>query len=119
MGVYSSNWQAASASAVAVQPAGASFRFADFVRVARARKGLIVSVAVAAIALTLIVLLLLPTLYSASAVVMLDSRKNNVADQSAVLSSLPTDPATVQNRDSGSYLARSCFAGDRQTPALA
>ena len=97
MGAYSSNWPAVSSPAAA-QPAYAGFQFADFLRVARTRKALIISVALGAMVLSLIILLMLPTLYSASAVVMLESRKNNIADQSAVLSSLPTDPATIQNQ---------------------
>ena len=46
----------------------------------------------------MLILLLLPTLYSASAVVMLDQRKNNVADVSSVLTELPTDASSVQNQ---------------------
>ena len=49
-------------------------------------------------ALTLLVLLCLPTLYSSSAVVMLDQRKNNVADLSSVLSALPTDLRRYKTR---------------------
>ena len=42
--------------------------------------------------------MLLPTLYSTSASVMLDPRKNNVTDLSSVLSQLPTDPSSLQNQ---------------------
>jgi uncharacterized protein involved in exopolysaccharide biosynthesis/Mrp family chromosome partitioning ATPase len=48
--------------------------------------------------LAIVVALALPRQYSSSAVVMLDQRKNNVTDLSAVLSQLPTDPATLQNQ---------------------
>ena len=40
----------------------------------------------------------LPTNYASSAVVMLDPRKNNITDLSAVLAPLVTDPASVQNQ---------------------
>ncbi len=74
------------------------FEFADLLSLIEKRRRLILAVAASFIALTTVVLLLLPTLYSASAVVMLEQRKNNVADASSVLSSLPTDPASVQNQ---------------------
>src|SRR6185503_12696714 len=67
-------------------------------RLIEKRHRLILMVAAAFVALTTVVLLLLPSLYSSSAVVMLEQRKNNVADASSVLSSLPTDPASVQNQ---------------------
>lgn len=57
-----------------------------------------VKVALASLALAVTVLLLLPPRYTASAVVMLEPRKNNVTDISAVLSRMPTDPASVQNQ---------------------
>jgi uncharacterized protein involved in exopolysaccharide biosynthesis len=77
-------------------PAEASFSYADFLRVLDERRSLIRNITLAVCALTLLVLLYLPTLYSSSAVVMLDQRKNNVADLSSVLSALPTDPSSVQ-----------------------
>ena len=46
----------------------------------------------------MLIALLLPTIYSSSAVVMLDPRKNNVTDVSAVLAQLAGDPATLQNQ---------------------
>jgi succinoglycan biosynthesis transport protein ExoP len=79
-------------------PAEAPFGFADFLRVLDERRSLIRNITLAVCALTLLVLLYLPTLYSSSAVVMLDQRKNNVADLSSVLSALPTDPSSVQNQ---------------------
>src|SRR5436309_1293265 len=74
------------------------FQLPDLLHVMRARRRLILGVAAVCVALTAVVLMLLPTLYSASAVVMLEQRKNNVADVSSVLTSLPTDPASVQNQ---------------------
>jgi polysaccharide biosynthesis transport protein len=87
-------------SAASAQPAetGTTFRWDDLVRVARERRALIQIVAVAVVALTVAVLYALPTLYSTSASVMLDPRKNNVADLSSVLSQLPTDPSSLQNQ---------------------
>ena len=79
-------------------PVEAPFSYADFLRVLDERRSLICNVMLAVAALTLAVLLYLPTLYSSSAVVMLDQRKNNVADLSSVLSALPTDPTSVQNQ---------------------
>lgn len=75
-----------------------SFRLADVVEIARERRGLILRITFAVVAVTTVVLFLMPTLYSSTAVVMLDQRRNNVADQSSVLSALPTDPASVQNQ---------------------
>jgi succinoglycan biosynthesis transport protein ExoP len=74
------------------------FQFADFVRVIKTRHRLILGVAAACVAMTALVLMLVPTQYSGFAEVMLEQRKNNVADASSVLSSLPTDPASVQNQ---------------------
>jgi uncharacterized protein involved in exopolysaccharide biosynthesis/Mrp family chromosome partitioning ATPase len=85
-------------AAASVQETGATFQWDDLVRVAHARRGLIQIVAVAVVVLTVAVLYALPTLYSTSASVMLDPRKNNVADLSSVLSQLPTDPASLQNQ---------------------
>jgi succinoglycan biosynthesis transport protein ExoP len=75
-----------------------NFELGDLIRVARERRGLIRNVALLVVAAALVVLLLLPTLYSTSASVMLDPRKNNVADLSSVLSQLPTDPSSLQNQ---------------------
>ena len=74
------------------------FSLADFLRIVEARRGLILRVALAVIVLATLVALLLPRQYSSSAVVMLDQRKNNITDLSAVLSQLPADPATLQNQ---------------------
>jgi succinoglycan biosynthesis transport protein ExoP len=78
--------------------APAPFQFADFIRLLDARRVLILRVALATVLLGLAVALVLPTVYASSTVVMLDPRKNNVTDLSAVLSPLGNDPASVQNQ---------------------
>ncbi|MBL6854621.1 MAG: hypothetical protein ISS15_15080 [Alphaproteobacteria bacterium] len=85
-------------SATAPRPPGASMELADILAILRARLGLICRVAASVIAIAVVVVLLLPTRYSSSSVVMIDPRKNTVADLSAVLSALPTDPASLQNQ---------------------
>jgi uncharacterized protein involved in exopolysaccharide biosynthesis len=80
------------------RPTGAAFELADIFAVLRAKSGLIVRVTVLVVAAAVIAVLMLPTRFSSSAVVMLDPRKNTVADLSAVLSQLPTDPASLQNQ---------------------
>lgn len=76
----------------------APFGVADVLRVLDEQRVLIRQVALAVVALTAVVVFLLPTLYTATSVVMLDQRKNNVADLSSVLSALPTDQSSVQNQ---------------------
>ncbi len=76
----------------------APFGLADIAAILRAKAGLILRVAAATIALALVTASLLPAHYSSSAIVMLDNRKNAIADLSAVLSALPTDPASLQNQ---------------------
>jgi uncharacterized protein involved in exopolysaccharide biosynthesis/Mrp family chromosome partitioning ATPase len=78
--------------------ADALFTPADLLRVIAARRRLILRVAALVVAITAVIAMLLPTVYSATAVVLLDQRKNAVADASAVLSNLPTDPASIQNQ---------------------
>ena len=55
-------------------------------------------VALGVVVLTVLVVAVWPSRYSSTAVVMLDQRRNNFTDRSAVLSGLPTDPASVQNQ---------------------
>ena len=76
----------------------ASFEFADVLAILRARSGLILRVTALTVAIAVVIVSLLPTRYMSSATVMLDPRKNAVADLSAVLSALPTDPASLQNQ---------------------
>ncbi len=64
----------------------------------KARRPLIIKTMAAVMVLALLVALSLPVVYSSSAVVMLDGRKNNITDASAVLSQLQPDPATIQNQ---------------------
>ncbi len=67
-------------------------------RIIRARKGVILATVAAVVGLTLVAWLFITPTYSATAVLMLDQRKNAVADVNAVLSGLPTDSAaSVQN----------------------
>jgi uncharacterized protein involved in exopolysaccharide biosynthesis/Mrp family chromosome partitioning ATPase len=75
-----------------------SFQLADFIRIVDARRGLILKVMAGIVLCALIVALALPTLYSSSATVLLDPRKNNITDLSAVVSPLTADPAAVQNQ---------------------
>jgi succinoglycan biosynthesis transport protein ExoP len=78
--------------------APAPFQFADFIRLLDARRGLIARIAVGTILCALAIAMVLPTVYASSSVVILDPRKNNVTDLSAVLSPLGNDPAAVQNQ---------------------
>lgn len=79
-------------------PPESSFGPADFLRVLGERRRLIRNVTIATVVATAAVMFSLPTLYTTRAVVLLDQRKNAVADASSVLSALPTDPAAVQNQ---------------------
>jgi len=74
------------------------FRFSDLLRVGAKRLALILTTATVIVAATIIALLLWPSTYSASSLVMLDQRINNIAQNSSVLSSLPNDPVSVQNQ---------------------
>jgi polysaccharide biosynthesis transport protein len=74
------------------------FQLADFIRIVDARRGLILKVMGGIVLCAVIVALALPTLYSSSATVLLDPRKNNITDLSAVISPLTADPAAVQNQ---------------------
>jgi len=74
------------------------FQLNDFFGVLSARRNLILKVMLAVIVAAVIIALVLPRQYSSSSVVMLESRKNNIVDLSAVLSQLPNDPATLQNQ---------------------
>jgi uncharacterized protein involved in exopolysaccharide biosynthesis len=79
------------------QPVG--FGIEDFIAILQKRRWLIVKVAAAVVVAATLYAFSQPTIYSASAVVMLDGRKNTVADASAVLTQLQPDlPATIQNQ---------------------
>jgi uncharacterized protein involved in exopolysaccharide biosynthesis/Mrp family chromosome partitioning ATPase len=79
-------------------PPAPGFQLGDFVTVLSDRRDLILKVMLAVIAIAVVVALLLPRQYSSSAVVMLEPRKNNITELSAVLAQLPADPATLQNQ---------------------
>jgi uncharacterized protein involved in exopolysaccharide biosynthesis/Mrp family chromosome partitioning ATPase len=79
-------------------PPPPAFQFADLIRIIEARRTLIWRVALGVILCALATALVLPTVWSATATVMLDPRKNNITELTAVLSQLPADPATVQNQ---------------------
>ena len=87
-----------SAGAAASGADAGVFRFSDLIRVGARRLALILTTATVVVAVTIIALLLWPSTYSASTLVMLDQRTNNIAQNSSVLSSLPTDPVSVQNQ---------------------
>ncbi len=86
------------AEVAAPEPVDAVFDITDFLRIFRMRRQIILGTAAAIIALTAIVVFQLTPLYTASALVMLDQRKNNVVDVEAVLSGLPTDPSSIENQ---------------------
>jgi uncharacterized protein involved in exopolysaccharide biosynthesis/Mrp family chromosome partitioning ATPase len=78
--------------------APAPFQFTDFLRLLEVRQPLITRIALATILFAVTVAILLPTTYASSSVVMLDPRKNNITDLSAVLTPQLNDPAAVQNQ---------------------
>ena len=75
-----------------------NFRLAELVALIQSHRKLILRVALGTIAAAVLLALAMPTVWSSSAVVLMDQRKNNVTDISAVLSQLPGDPATLQNQ---------------------
>jgi len=74
------------------------FDLADFIRVVRVRKRVIIGTAIMIVAVSALVLFQMTRLYTAGAVVMLDQQKNKVVDIDAVLSGLPTDPSSIENQ---------------------
>ncbi len=79
-------------------PETPAFQVEDFVRLLQARQGLILRISALTVLAAILIALLLPTVYGSSAVVMLDPRKNNVTDASAVLAQIDSDPASLQNQ---------------------
>src|SRR3569623_39336 len=73
-------------------------QFADLIRIIDARRQVVTRVAIGTVLVALAVALVLPTTWSSSATVMLDPRKNNVTELSAVLSQMPVDPSSIQNQ---------------------
>src|ERR1700749_4657403 len=76
----------------------APFGFDGFMRVVEARSGLILRTMLAVVVLAVAAAFFWPVHYTATSVVMLEPRKNNIADLTAVLSQMPTDPASLQNQ---------------------
>jgi exopolysaccharide transport family protein len=74
------------------------FDLLDLLRVVRVRRMLILGTTLIVIALTATTVMLLKPVYSATAAVMLEQRKNTVEDAGAVLSDMPTDQTAVQNQ---------------------
>ena len=78
---------------------GAGLSLLGFLQMVSLRRKIILGTAAIVVALVTIIVMQLTPLYTATAVVMLDERKNNVEDTAAVLSGLPSgDQATVQNQ---------------------
>ncbi len=75
-----------------------AFQAEDFFRLVRARQAMILRVAALVVLAAILIALALPTVYTSSAVVMLDPRKNSVTDPSAVLAQVEGDPASLQNQ---------------------
>jgi len=75
-----------------------SFDVAALLRILHARKAIVIGTVAAVLALAFGSLAVITQTYSATAVMMLDQRKNAVADVNAVLSGLPADAASVQNQ---------------------
>lgn len=75
-----------------------AFHLADLIRLIDARRVLILRVALATVLLAVVIALLKPTVYSGSAVVILDPRKNNITEVTPAVAQLPVDPATLQNQ---------------------
>lgn len=76
----------------------AAFDITALLRILRERRSIVFATIGAVLGLTVAALLILPVTYGATAVMMLDQRKNSVADVNAVLSGLPSDEATIQNQ---------------------
>ena len=88
MSPYRSLTSYAASNPVAPVYAPRGFQLADFIRIVDARRGLILKVMCGVVLCALIAALALPTLYSSAATVLLDPRKNNITDLSAVISPL-------------------------------
>ena len=75
-----------------------AFNLLDLLRIIRVRRKIILGAAAIVITLVTVIVLEMTPLYTATAVVMLDQRKHNLEDTTAVLSGLPSDQATIQNQ---------------------
>ena len=74
------------------------FDLTDLLRMIQVRRQIIIGTAATVVTLTIIYLFRITPLYTAESEVMLDQRANKVVDVSAMISGLPTDPATIQNQ---------------------
>ena len=79
-------------------PVTPAFQMEDFFRLLLAQRRLILGVTGVVVLAAILIALMLPTVYSSSAVVMLDPRKNNITDMSQVLAQIEGVPATLQNQ---------------------
>jgi capsular exopolysaccharide synthesis family protein len=69
----------------------------DILRLTRVRRKVILGVATMVVVLTAVVVMQLTPMYTATAVVMMDQRKNS-ADPDDALTELPSDQSTIQNQ---------------------
>jgi succinoglycan biosynthesis transport protein ExoP len=76
----------------------ATFTVGDLLAVIGARRHLILRTMFVLVIAVAAGVLLVPTLYTTSAKITIDTQKNNVADAAAVLSALPTDAPSLQNQ---------------------
>lgn len=74
------------------------FKLTDLLRIIRFRWPVILATVAVVVAVTGVVTFNLTPMYSASSVVMLDQRTNNITDVNAVLAGLPTDPTSIENQ---------------------
>ncbi len=71
---------------------------AELMRVMHARQRIIVGTTLSLVILALVILFQLTPRYTASALVMVDPRTNQIVDSEAVLAGLSTDQATIENQ---------------------
>ncbi len=74
------------------------FRLADFLQMVQVRWQIIVGTIIVVLVLTAVVTFQLTPLFTGKAVVMLDARRNNVAEIGAVVDELPANQSTIQNQ---------------------
>lgn len=86
------------ASAGGGMPAPAHLDLADVLRIVGKHWRLFRNVVLSVVVFTLAIVWVLPPTYSTSATVMVEPRRNNITDQTSVLSDMPTDPASIQNQ---------------------
>src|SRR5277367_4021840 len=79
-------------------PAPVPFGWSDLFTVCRERFVLVRNVAIVFVVVTLFVVFFLPSIYTASAVVVLDPHRSNIIGPSSVLPAQSVDPALVQDQ---------------------